>query len=209
VLGLFPPWKSAFNAVTRELLAVTNTTVVNTETMCELLREIASQGLVGPVTLVLDNARYQRNAVVQALADALNIELLFLPPYSPNLNLPVSCGLDRMGRVVVERRFNRYGFYETFYDWSSEPLEAAHFDYSPEKRPINLLVVQMDGGRARASCQSATHGTTLEAYRWVGPLVREVEVPHAVRADGRLSPMRPRHTARADYDVAAVDCPVA
>src|SRR5271157_2067698 len=57
----------AWNAVTRELIAVTNTTVVNTETMCELLRKIADLGLSGPITLVLDNARYQRNAVVQAL----------------------------------------------------------------------------------------------------------------------------------------------
>ncbi len=58
----------AWNAVTRQLIAVTNTTVVNTETMCELLRKIAAQGLSGPITLVLDNARYQRNAVVQGSA---------------------------------------------------------------------------------------------------------------------------------------------
>ena len=75
----------AWNAVTRELIAVTNTTVVNTETMCELLRKIADLGLTGPITLVLDNARYQRNAVVQALAAQLGITLLFLPSYSPNL----------------------------------------------------------------------------------------------------------------------------
>ena len=72
----------AWNAVTRELIAVTNTTVVNTETMCELLRKIADLGLSGPITLVLDNARY-RNAVVQALAAQLGITLLFLPSYSP------------------------------------------------------------------------------------------------------------------------------
>ena len=42
----------AWNAVTHELIAVTNTTVVNTETMCELLRKIAASGLNGPVTLV-------------------------------------------------------------------------------------------------------------------------------------------------------------
>ena len=77
----------AWNAVTRELIAVTNTTVVNTETMCELLRKIAALGLTGPITLVLDNARYQRNAVVQALATQLGITLLYLPSYSPNLNL--------------------------------------------------------------------------------------------------------------------------
>lgn len=77
----------AWNAITRQLIAVTNTTVVNTETMCELLRKIAAQNLVGPITLVLDNARYQRNQVVQDLAAQLGIHLLFLPSYSPNLNL--------------------------------------------------------------------------------------------------------------------------
>jgi hypothetical protein len=58
----------AWNAVTRQLLAVTNTTVVNTDTMCELLRKIAAENLIGPITVVLDNARYQRNKVVQGLA---------------------------------------------------------------------------------------------------------------------------------------------
>jgi transposase InsO family protein len=67
----------ALDAVTRELIAVSNTTVVNTETMCELLRKLASHGLSAPITLVLDNARYQRNAVVQALAASLEIELLY------------------------------------------------------------------------------------------------------------------------------------
>jgi hypothetical protein len=40
----------AWNAVIRELIAVTSTTVVNTETMCELLRKIAALGLTGPIT---------------------------------------------------------------------------------------------------------------------------------------------------------------
>jgi transposase len=103
----------AFNAITRELIAVTNTTVVNTETMCELLGKIAAQGLVGPVTLVLDNARYQRNAVVQALAAALGIELLFLPSYSPNLNL-----IERLWRFL--KRASLYGRYHpTFADFQA------------------------------------------------------------------------------------------
>jgi len=77
----------AWNAATRELISITNTTVVNTDTMCELLRAIAAKKLTGPITMVLDNARYQRNKVVQALAEELRIRLLYLPPYSPNLNL--------------------------------------------------------------------------------------------------------------------------
>ena len=60
-----------------------------------MLRAVAAQGLVGPVTLVLDNARYQRNALVQGLAKELGIALLFLPSYSPNLNL-----IERLWRFM-------------------------------------------------------------------------------------------------------------
>jgi transposase len=101
----------AWNAITRELIAVTNTTVVNTETMCELLRKVAGLGLTGPITLVLDNARYQRNAAVQALAATLGITLLFLPSYSPTLNLS-----ERLWKFTKRRAL--YGRYHpTFADF--------------------------------------------------------------------------------------------
>ena len=108
----------AWNAVTRELIAVTNTTVVNTDTMCELLRKIANLGLTGPITLVLDNARYQRNAVVQALAAELGLSLLFLPSYSPNLNL-----IERLWKFMKRRAL--YGRYHpTFRDFQAAIQEV-------------------------------------------------------------------------------------
>jgi transposase len=47
------------------------------------------------VTLVLDNARYQRCKLVQGVAEGLGIELRFLPAYSPYLNL-----IERLWRFV-------------------------------------------------------------------------------------------------------------
>jgi transposase len=116
----------AWNAVTRELVKITNTTVVNTETMCELLRAITARGLCGPITLVLDNARYQRNQIVEGLAKELGIELLFLPSYSPNLNL-----IERLWRFV---KWNAvYGRYHpTFADFRAavllEPVTTSVID---------------------------------------------------------------------------------
>jgi transposase len=130
----------AFNAISRELLAVTNTTVVNTETMCELLRKLASQGLSEPITLVLDNARYQRNAVVQALAASLGIELLYLPSYSPNLNL-----IERLWRFV--KREALYGRYHaTFADFQAviqntlSQLSTKHKDRLASLMTLNFQV---------------------------------------------------------------------
>lgn len=103
----------AWDAVTRELVSVTDTTVVNALTMCELLREIAAKGLVGPVTVVLDNARYQKYALVLGLAESLGITLMYLPSYSPNLNL-----IERLWRFI--KREALYGrWHPTFADFKA------------------------------------------------------------------------------------------
>jgi len=101
----------AWNAVTNSLLSVTTNATVNSETMCELLRRIAALSLQGPVRLVLDNARYQHCALVKELAKNLNIELLFLPSYSPNLNL-----IERLWKFTKKNAlYARH--YSTFVDF--------------------------------------------------------------------------------------------
>ena len=57
---------------------VTNDTYINAQSICDLLYKLAGLGLTIPITLVLDNARYQKCALVFELAQSLNIELLYL-----------------------------------------------------------------------------------------------------------------------------------
>ena len=98
----------AYDPIRQEAVTLTNDTVVNQETFCALLDKIAAAyadaGL--PVTLVLDNARYQKCQSVFDKAKALGIELLYLPAYSPNLNL-----IERLWRFVKKQ-----ALYSTHYD---------------------------------------------------------------------------------------------
>jgi transposase len=95
----------ALNAITHELITVTNDTYITSTEVCLLLHKLADLNLGVPITLFLDNARYQRCALVQTCAASLNIELCFLPPYSPNLNL-----IERLWKFVKKQCL-----YSTYY----------------------------------------------------------------------------------------------
>ena len=78
----------AVDPVTQEFIGVFTTGRVTAATVCELLRKIRDRHpVLSKITVVLDNAKYQRTLGVQEEAKRQNIELLHLPPYSPNLNL--------------------------------------------------------------------------------------------------------------------------
>ena len=89
---------AALNAISHELCTVENLTYITAETVCELLRLLAGAYQGVPISVILDNARYQRCALVQAVAQELGIELLYLPVYSPNLNL-----IERFWRFVKKQ----------------------------------------------------------------------------------------------------------
>lgn len=77
----------ALNAITQQVTILTNTTYINAEVIIDFLAQLRKQYVGLPITIVLDNARYQHCQAVMGFAESINITLLFLPPYSPNLNV--------------------------------------------------------------------------------------------------------------------------
>ena len=98
----------AFNAINHELIRVENDDYVNAITVIELIKKIHSYYGGQKITLIMDNARYQRCAAVMEYARECDIELLFLPPYSPNLNL-----IERLWKFVKKNALNSI-YYENF-----------------------------------------------------------------------------------------------
>ncbi|WP_031280549.1 IS630 family transposase [Photorhabdus temperata] len=78
---------------------------INNETVCQFFIAIRQTYPVSQkMHLILDGAPYHRTWLVQDWAFVMNIELHYLPPYSPNLN-----PIERLWKVMNEHvRNNRY-----------------------------------------------------------------------------------------------------
>ncbi|MFH1908883.1 MAG: IS630 family transposase, partial [Chloroflexota bacterium] len=101
----------ALHATTLQVVTFTNDSYINSLSVAKLMCKIAVEFAGLPITLVMDNARYQHCRFVMDLATALGIELLFLPSYSPNLNL-----IERLWKFIKKKcLYSEY--YETFTDF--------------------------------------------------------------------------------------------
>jgi transposase len=136
----------ALDAISKEMLTITNVTYITSIQVCELLEKIAQKS-VDPVTnalvsttVVLDNARYQRCKLVQEKATVLGIELLFLPPYSPNLNL-----IERMWKFTKKETLNSkyYANFLLFKSAISDFLETMHSKHSSRLQTLLALNFQL------------------------------------------------------------------
>ena len=142
----------AYDAISREMITITNTDSVNTETMCDLVQRIERTNRSRkkmPITLVLDNARYQRNELVKQLADELGIELLFLPSYSPNLNL-----IERYWRLIKkEALYGRY--YQNFKAFRTGIEEAMGKLQNEKKEKVKTMMTLKFQSFENVSLQAA------------------------------------------------------
>jgi transposase len=130
---------AALNAITHEVFTVQNLTYITAETVCELLRLLAGTQPGLPITIILDNARYQRCALVQTVAQELGIELLYLPTYSPNLNL-----IERLWKFIKKQCLysKYYPDSESFQQAIMECIEQAPTTYQEELKRLLTLRFQ-------------------------------------------------------------------
>lgn len=119
----------ALNAITKEVVMITDHGYINAVSVGELLQKLHERLGYLPITVVMDNARYQRCAFVEETARKLGIQLIFLPPYSPNLNL-----IERLWKFVKKKAlYNRYyAHYERFHKSISNCLEQTGSTYKPD-----------------------------------------------------------------------------
>ena len=125
----------AINAISKELVLVTNTGYITSIQICEMLVKIATRRTQGiPKTIVLDNARYQRCKLVQEKAAELGIELLFLPPYSPNLNL-----IERLWKFVKKEVLYSI-YYDNFEKFTTAIMECLSQTETKHKKALDSLL---------------------------------------------------------------------
>ena len=100
-----------------------------------MLVKIAARPTTGrPITIVLDNARYQRCKLVLEKAAELEIELLFLPPYSPNLNL-----IERLWKFVKKEVLYSI-YYDNFENFTKAIMECLSQTETKHKKALDSLL---------------------------------------------------------------------
>jgi len=104
----------ALHSITKDITTITNCTYINSYSMCALLDKLTAEYIDLPIYIILDNAGYQKNKFVQAYAAHLGITSVYLPAYSPNLNL-----IERLWKFIKKEVL-----YSTYYEHFSHFTNA-------------------------------------------------------------------------------------
>lgn len=105
------------NSVSLQFTSVVTEDNCDQYMMQETLKQIRKEYPDGKkIVLILDNASYNRAYSVRDAAKELNIELKFLPPYCPNLNL-----IERIWKFMKKKILSC-----TYYPTFSEFQNAIH-----------------------------------------------------------------------------------
>jgi transposase len=125
----------AYSPDDHTLISIEGTESCDADLVCRLLRKLRAANVGKRLLLVLDNARYQRARIVQVLAKQLHIRLLFLPPYSPNLNL-----IERFWKFL-RKQVLRNRYYATFAEFRAA-IQRLLTDLSAYAEELTALMTE-------------------------------------------------------------------
>jgi len=100
---------------------------LNADSVCRGLRILREQNAKEEqIYVVLDNAAYQRSRKVKETAKECKIILIFLPPYSPNLNL-----IERFWKFLRTQLLSvhYYDSFDCFFDAVESFISTVHIHY--------------------------------------------------------------------------------
>jgi len=118
----------ALNADTLEVVIRTDETI-NAQSTIELFKKLEEKHPEAEnIFITLDNARYYKNKVIMAYLTTSKIKLLFLPAYSPNLNLIERLWKFMRKTILYNRYYEKFaefklavmGFFENIYQYHAQ-----------------------------------------------------------------------------------------
>lgn len=117
------------DAVSFKTETVMNDSYLNADSVCEGLKILRENNKDKWIYVILDNAAYQRCKKVKAFAADMNINLIFLPSYSPNLNL-----IERLWKFLRNKILANkyYCSFKDFFNTVQDFLEHIHEKFYEE-----------------------------------------------------------------------------
>jgi len=136
----------AYNPLTQEVIGIEHEENVNQQSNMKLIDKILEKDFKGTekhkLYLVMDNARYNHGKLFQAHLEkwkkeqGIEIEVLYLPPYSPNLNL-----IERLWKYAKKKILGVY------YDelWKFKSAVKNFFDNTVKDEAYKMELKQFIG----------------------------------------------------------------
>jgi len=124
----------ALDFVSKKVETITNSTYITATEVIALIDKLTNLYSGSCIKLVMDNARYQHCKAVIEHAAAVGVELIFLPTYSPNLNL-----IERLWKFVKAEVLN--AAYHSTFDGFIEAIDnCVQSTHTIHKKRIDSLI---------------------------------------------------------------------
>jgi transposase len=106
---------------------------INTHSMMRLILQIVEKQPTGEIFLIMDNASYNHSYELKLfLSDHPRVQLIYLPPYSPNLNI-----IERLWKFFHQKHHDKY--FEKFKEFETEVLSFFKNIHQYDKELKTLL----------------------------------------------------------------------